>query len=368
MIHTVPTRTLVQRAPAFLGKAALLSGFGLVLFIVGVASALFPQLSARLAPFLALGVVFFVALLASRDTPISERLRLWWLTALLMIFALWPTYMIIKVGDLPALDGRRVIVGLSIVMTFYLLVSRGFVAKALLHPMPGPLKKGFWLVTMFAVLRIASCFVSESPIYSLITVAWEIFYYYSLYFIAALFFTNERFQGRFIRTIILLVVFIGAYVILERLIEKNILADIAPETKGLEDLAIAMQQGRVRDGQFRAQGTFEHPLVMAEFMAMTFCFAMAAVLWPGPRFEKLLGWIAITVAPVAIWFSGTRAGLLALGAGFGVVLMLRFFSTWKKSNNYERSMRKFAFLLVAAGALLGGRTAWGVRRARKSSI
>lgn len=351
MINIAPSRTLMERTPAFLGKAFLLAGFGFALLVVGVACAVFPQLAARLSPFLALGVVFFVALLASRDTPISQRFRLWWLTALLAMFALWPTYMIIKIGDLPALDGRRVLVGLSIVLAFYLTVSRGFIAKALLSPEPGPLKKGFWIVTIFAGLRLASCFVSQSPIYSLITVAWEIFYFYSLFFISALFFTDERFNERFIRTMLLLVVFIGLYVFLERAIEKNILAEIAPDTKGLEDLALAMQQGRIRDGQFRAQGTFEHPLVMAEFMAMAFCFGMAAVLWPGPRFEKLLGWVAVFVAPVAIWFSGTRAGLIALGGGFGVVLMLKFFSTRKKSNKYESSMRKFAFVLVSAGAL-----------------
>ncbi|WP_018410779.1 O-antigen ligase family protein [Methyloversatilis thermotolerans] len=351
MIQTTHPRTLLQRTPVLLGKAVLLAGFGFILFLFGVASALFPQFSARLAPFLAIGVVFFVALLASRDTPISERFRLWWMTALLVIFALWPTYMIIKVGKLPALDGRRVIVGLSIVLTFYLLVSRGFVAKALLRPQPGPLKTGFWIITVLMLLRLASCFVSKSEIYSVVTVAWEIFYFYSIYFISALFFTGENFQGRFLRTTLVLVLLIGFYVFVERVLERNFLADIAPETQGLEDLSLAMQQGRVRDGQFRTQGTFEHPLVMAEFMAMAFCFGMAAVLWPGPRFEKFLGWIVIFAAPICIWFSGTRAGLLALGAGLGVVLLLRFFSTRKKSNKYEKSMRKFAFFMVAAGAL-----------------
>lgn len=350
-MNSATMRSVAERTPLLLGKTLLFAIFGFGLFVVGVACAVLPQLSIRVAPFLAIAVVFFVALLASKDIPVSDRFRLWWLTALLLIFALWPSYMIFKFGQLPALDGRRLIVGLSIVLTFYLLVSRSSVAKSLLHPEPGPLKTGFWIVTFFVVLRLASCFVSESTIYSLTRVAWDIFYYYSMFFVAALFFQDEKFQERFGRTLIFTVVLIGCYVILERILERNILADHAPSTQEYEDLAIAMQQGRIRDGNYRAQGTFEHPLVMAEFMAAAFCFGLATVLWPKSKIESLFGWLAILIAPIAIWFSGTRAGLFALFGGLGVVILLRFFAAQKKSNSYGKSMRKFAFLVVATGAL-----------------
>lgn len=345
-------RTLAERTPMLLGKSLLLLIFGFGLIVVGIACALFPQLSVRLAPFIAIGVVFFVALLAARDTPVSENFRAWWLTALLLIFALWPSYMIFKFGQLPAVDGRRLIVGLSIVLTFYLLVSRSSVATLLLNPESGPLKKGFWIVTAFVLLRVASCFISEATIYSITRVAWEIFYYYSMFFVAALFFQEERYQDGFAKTLIFAALVVAAFVIVERILQRNILAEHAPSVQEYEELAIAMQQGRIRDGNYRAQGTFEHPLVMAEFMAMAFCFGLAMVLWPKSKLEFIFGLVAVTLSPIAIWFSGTRAGILALGAGFGVVVLLRFFSAQKRATAYERSIRKFAFLLALSGVLI----------------
>lgn len=340
-------RTLAERTPRILGKTALIVLFAFCLLVVGIASALFPQLSVRLAPFLVIGIVFFIAVLAYGNKELSEKFRRWWLTGLLVMFSLWPSYMIFKFGQLPAIDGRRLIVGLSILLTFYLIVSRRSIATRLLHPEPGPLKVGFWIVTVFGLLRLASCFQSDATVYSLTRVAWEVFYYYSMFFISALFFQEERYREYFSRTMMAMIVLIGLYVVGERILQRNLIAEFAPRSLDFEDLSIAMDQGRIRDGKFRAQGTFEHPLVMAEFMSASFCFALSVVLWPRSKIERAIGLIAIIIAPIAIWFSGTRSGLVALAAGFGIVIMLRIFSTQERSGPYARSIRKFAFVTIA---------------------
>ncbi|MCQ9376264.1 O-antigen ligase family protein [Methyloversatilis sp. XJ19-13] len=352
MINIAPSRTLMERTPAFLGKAVLLAGFGFALLVVGVACAVFPQLAARLAPFLVLGVVFFVALLASKDQPLSERFRLWWLSALIVVFALWPTYMIIKVGGLPAIDARRVIAGLSILLTFYLIVSRHSVAQALLHPEPGPLKVGYWLVTFYALLRIASCAVSESPLFSLITVAWEVLYYYSMFFIAAIFFRDSSSAMRFLSLFLWLALFISLFALVERITGKNPLVLYAPKLEGLEALSLALAQTRIRDGVFRAQGTFENPLLLAEFASMAFCFAVASLLWPTTKWIRFVAFCCLIICPAAVWVSGSRAGFIALGAGAGIILMLKVFSSTKNTTVYSRSMRKIGFLFALLGALL----------------
>lgn len=352
MINIAPSRTLMERTPAFLGKAVLLAGFGFALLVVGVACALFPQLAARLAPFLLLGVVFFVALLASKDQPLSERFRLWWLTALVIVFALWPTYMIIKVGGLPALDARRIVAGISLVIMFYMVVSRSSTINKLFSKDNNALRGALWLVGGFSVLRIISCFSSPAPIASLINVGWEFVYYYLMFFLAAIFFSDKAFAFRFSKTVLWMAVLIAIYAIFERISERNILVEISPKLESLENLALSLSQSRIRDGSFRVQGTFEHPLLLAEFSAIAFCIALSTVLWKSKQIPRVLAVACLVFCPLAVWFSGSRAGFIALGAGAGLIVLLKIFSAKKQATVYQNSARKIAFVITALTAIL----------------
>jgi O-antigen ligase len=274
------------------------------------------------------------------------------MTALLVIFALWPTYMIIKVGSLPALDARRVIAALSIALAFYLVVSRRSVAHSLLHPKPGPIRVGYWLIAIYAVLRIASCAVSEVPFFSLISVLWEVLYYYSVFFIAALFFNESPFAKRYVDSILMLAVAISLFAIVERVVGENVLVRFAPKLDGIEALSLALSQSRVRDGLFRAQGTFENPLLLAEFASIAFSFAFASLLWPVSKWVRFLAISCMILCPVSVWISGSRAGFIALGAGAGIVLLLKIFSSSKETTMYGRSMRKIGFVFAILAAVI----------------
>ena len=82
------------------------------------------------------------------------------------------------------------------------------------------------------------------------------------------------------RALFLMMVGIAVLVVVERLKGINPLVVYAPKggTGGPIDAIAAMQSiSRDRDGQFRAQGTFEHPITLAEYASIVSCFAAASI-------------------------------------------------------------------------------------------
>jgi O-antigen ligase len=108
---------------------------------------------------------------------------------------------------------------------------------------------------------------------------------------------------------------------------------------------------RARDGYFRAQGTFEHPLVLAEFSAMTACFGLASMLFPGGRLRRLIGFLTLALAILSAWLSGSRAAFVALGLGLTVVFLLWMYHSKGRVRQSAGALRRLFFLLSLCGVV-----------------
>lgn len=345
----------VWRAPSHktIGEHAISSVLIVVaclfLALIGAVSVIAPEFIAKLSSVFLLVTALLVGGLARTARAISVGFLEKWVTILLAALAFWPSFLLLKSGGLPAIDGRRIVVGISLLVAVYLVVSRKEVIQRF-NSASGGLRAGVWIVSLYGLWRLMSCFASPAPLFSFIQVIWEVFYYYSFYFLGYLFFSSDRLRDRQHVVILWLMVFIAAFACVERIIGKNYMVMLAPRNEEFSSIVNSMSSSRIRDGQFRAQGTFEHPLLLAEFSAIASCFAMAYLVWPTKStFQKILAVAALLGALVAAYLSGSRSAYISLAAGLGAVVVLRVFG-----NRIGKSLTSMVFARRLAVMLLAG--------------
>jgi O-antigen ligase len=327
---------------------------GLFLFFIGAATALLPQFVARLILIpIFLALIAFAFLSKSKQDLTDPTLKLW-LLILLATMALWPTYFIIKVGGLPSIEARRIVAGLTMLATLYFVISRESVRFQFKGLFSGYLGVGTLLISGYALLRIASCFVSIAPFSSLILVLWEVLFYYSMFFVGAILFNKKHLQDWVVKIMLILALLISLYSGVEWVMKKNILMQIAPVSDGLSMFQKALAISRVRDGFFRAQGTFEHPLVLAEFAAMSVCFGLSTLLWKGESLTyRLLGFSTFIAALITAFLTGSRSPLLTIAVSTSFIFILWIFANDKAREKSKTGIRKLmAFSTFSALMLL----------------
>lgn len=333
-----------------LGAAGI--GITLGLLFLGWMAAVLPSLVVRFVPFALLAVVMLMAGFFRQSDGISERVSQRWLTLLVVIFVLWPSYMIFKFGSMPAIDGRKIVAAFSLLALFYLAINR----KAIWAAMKGGEDRATRIVCKiilaYVLWRVLSGLFSPAPVESLLSVLWDVLYYYGIFFLAVSTLQTPGAVNRYVRVFLWLVIALALFAIVERVLGRNPLLEFAPRSDGLEDFAAALQITRFRDGVFRSQGTFEHPLLLAEFASIGACFGLAYALWGGVS-GRLVGWLAFVAGVSALVLSGSRSGYLAAGGAITIVAWLWFLRPTKQLSAHASSLRVVTFLggLVLALAL-----------------
>ena len=326
----------------------------LFLFLVGASAALLPQFVARLIIIpIFLALIAFAFLSQSKQDLSDHTLKLW-LAILLATMALWPTYFIIKVGGLPSIEARRIVAGLTMLATLYFVISRESIRMQVKGLFSGYLGIGTLFISGYALFRVISCFASISPVASLMLVFWEVLFYYSMFFVGAILFNQQSLQDWVIKIMLILALLISMYSGVEWVIKKNILMQIAPIADELAMFQKALALSRIRDGFFRAQGTFEHPLLLAEFAAMSVCFGLSTFLWKNKNTSfRLLGFATFVFALIAALLTGSRSPLISISVATSFIIVLWFFANDKAREKSKAGLRKLlAFSTFSAVMLI----------------
>lgn len=301
-----PTRSPVSYLLLILGVG--LAGF--MLLILGALTALAPDLVVRLMPVILVGVVMLSAGFVRTGT-VNRRFVGFWLVAIIVTATLWPSYVSVRLGGLPSIDLRKVVFGLSVLVLLYLAVAQPLISSAWRELTPGA-KWLAWCVLIYGLLRMVSALGSPVPIAAFLAVTWEWVYYYVPFFIALLLMRDAQSRHIFVRSIYLLILVVVAFAIYERFVGANPLVRWASVSGGAQELVAALNLSRVRDGVFRAQATFEHPLLLAEFAAVAAAFTFGQFLNGAASSARVLGLAGFLVAVVAAVLSGSRIALVSL--------------------------------------------------------
>jgi hypothetical protein len=320
----------------------------------GLVAAIFPNFAARLVLAAIVPLILLIALMGRSDKPLNPSLLTLWLVLLTLILACWPSYMFFKLDSLPSVDGRKLMGGFNLVALVYLSINRRILIEPILSAEGGPLRVGLWLLGVFIFWRLASCFITEYPIASVILLLWDIVNYYVLFILGMTAFNSTVLRERFMMCFVAVANCIFVYVMLEWSAGKNWLLELAPRNENFGAFNVMLDLSRIRGDFFRAQGTFEHPLVLAEFAAMVASIGLAMFLYGGGG-RKLIGLLTLLSASAAGYMSGSRVAFIAMGAGLLIVGLFWLCHAGKARSSKMHSLRKlfvmFSLIIAAMAAM-----------------
>lgn len=262
-----------------------------------------------------------------------------------IVFSLWPFYVDIRIQENVGINPQRLIL---IVIGFLFIVSiallKGFERRA--ASVWRENRDIFLPVFIYGCLRLAAGVLGGA--YSFVTVINELVGNLFLMFVSAIVFRDAAHFRRFLICVAWCAGIVAAFAVFERILEYNFLTRFADESTKAGFTALS---DKVRDGVYRVQSTFEHPLSLTQYLAMTI-----------PLLYALRSRVGVLIFPVALllgaalWFTGSRSALVALFLSVVAIVILwahgRYRNqTSRQGRNKYLSILTALYVVVAVGGV-----------------
>lgn len=296
-------------------SAIRLPSFGAVVSAFGIAfTAVLVGLAVPLMPYWITGAlivpVFFGAILLwPPAVRFDSRPLRWALAFFLLAYSIWPQYSAFKVPGLPAVEPQRVVFGILIVWSFFLVVNnpaaRQSLWDALLQSRVQALCIGLIYFLYFARTAFA-----DDVVFREFLIIREILTVVAMYPVALLA-IRCRNDVKFIFAVFaLMAIVVSAMAIVESLKGQNLFASWVPLNSAYAVWATAE---RIRDGAYRAQAVFDNPLLLVDFLATVWPIALAVALTQSySAICRAVGFFAAIAVPIALIKSGSRSSYIVL--------------------------------------------------------
>ena len=351
----------IDTAPVFsLARMARSVGFSaaLTLYVAlgAAASVIYPPLGAAFLVPIALGIVAVAP--AAKASP--RRLALTLLTAAAFLMPLWPAYLFIKVGPMPALvPPRLVLYAVSALWAYDMTFSRLRRAQFIFAVRKSGAVSAL-LFVLFA-LGLLSLPFSEGrsiaiPEFIRQSVIWLVPYCAVLTYCR-----RQRDFALLMKALVIGAIPVALIAIAEaashQLLANLLSPFIADDAEWLRNV----QSLKIRDGAFRAQSTHTHPLSMGEHVAFTaplaLAFALSARKWQ-TRALWMAAFAAFALAAVA---TNARGAIIVMILSVGVMSgILLWRALQRTSATRWRPLVGLAFLAAVAISPLASVAAYGV--------
>ncbi len=298
---------------------------------------------------------------------LEQLLRLSFLVFCCFVFFLvaFPAYGELKIGGSPNLAPSRLLRLAMLGLMLLVLMIKPF-RQSLTHQNERDARLLFWLVAAFWMWVLPLVlFHAASFGYTLSKLRNEVVPVWISFWLAVVLVRRPSQVDSLVNVLawsaIVLLGVMGVEVVLRRNVFDGLLQveNISTQLAFLEDL---------RDGFYRAKGTFQHPLVLAHFLvSFGLLFLAKGLFHPKPLGAgakwSLLGGICLS----CVYFTNTRSGL-AIGVVFGVLLLSLRYLVWLRgfANQVMAMMLRLQLMwlpiLAAGGAyvladLMAGRSA-----------
>lgn len=269
--------------------------------IAGLLAAVITPLAAAASLVALLICVVVLGAFQRVQTGISDLAKRRYVWCMLFITISWPTYIALLMPGLPRLDPRRLLAMSTLLALVYLFVGRSSV-RARVRQLPPSALVAVLLLGLMTLWRLLSVFLTVPFGPAATAFFWE-FAGYTTTFLFALWVLD----GAAARTALSRALYVAALVcallaLMEFVFKRNLITDALLRFSNDSEMTVAMGLTRIRDGLLRAQATFEHPLLLAEFGAVVFCLALARIV-----FSRLAG------APSLLAWGGLVSSLLCMG-------------------------------------------------------
>jgi hypothetical protein len=336
-------------APYSPARIAGIAGFGLGLTLyaalAAAATIIFPPLGA--AFLLPLAVAIIAVAPAARATP--RRLAFSLLVVSALLLPVWPVYLFVKLGPLPIVTPPRLFLyAASLLWTYDMTFSPWRRAQFAFAVKKSGAATG--LVFLFFALGLFSLPLAEGRSMAIPEFVRQLIIWLIPFCVVLTYCRRQRDFVLLMRVFTLGAAIVALIAIAEaasgRLLADILSPFIADDAEWLRNV----QEAKVRDGVFRAQGSHTHPLSLGEHLAMSAPFALAFLL-SARRFKARAFWsaalITIVLAAVATNSRGAMLVMALTLAAMGALLGYRFLSRAAVSR-----WRPLAGLIAAVGLAL----------------
>ncbi len=302
---------------------------GMMVCLLGAAVAILPSgIMARFAiiAFAAISILLAWAF-RTRQNSAPEGFLLTGLMMVVSLSVLWPRYIYFHYAGLPSVN----IFTLATMAGNYVLVVLMAYSPKFSGRVFGSFSSSGWIgrsVMLWLAWRLFACLLGSTPIYSLVGFVREVIYITSFLLFGSVLSVLDGGPKWLVRMLLICGILVGVAGVIEAFTQYNFFVPFA--TAGEEGdpsgSLIGIAADKIRGGAFRAQSTFDHPIVFAQYVAALLPLAVYGFLHESSKFWRLVAIVAMPVALLAVAKAGSRAGygsiLVAFGA-MGVVLWSR---------------------------------------------
>ena len=317
----------------------------------GAAGALLPNgLSFRLF------LLLFVGMSLVGSWALRSKSNTVWLNFIFISLAtaisfsvLWPRYIFLHLSGLPSVNPLTLAtMGCLYLSLVSLIFSPHFSARVISAvTSTGQVPK--W-IAMYLLWRLMACFLGETPALSVIGFVKELVYVNSFILFGYIFASQKNGGLVLFRILTICGVFVGLAGIYEAFTEHNLFSRFASagEDGDVSGALANIAAEKVRAGAYRAQSTFDHPIVFAQFVAALIPISLYGILREKSLFWRLVALASLPIALLSILKSGSRAGIVSVVVAFGLVAVVM----WLRALVHGRLTKIVAF--VSLPALMGG--------------
>lgn len=294
-------------------------------FIVGALAAVMPAGTvARLGAFPILfgALLLLWAMPKRKESP--DALLNGLLLILLALINLWPQYVFYRFGGLPAINPTKLAWLSFLLVSFFCVIScRQPVERLFRRCAAHSALIGSVCFLMF--WRIVSSLAGDEPLAQTWQLGSEIITFYVIFFMALAVLRDEKDVFRVLAVLVVVAALQATLASYESVVKHTLFDKFISVSQ--ED-AVTLQSALIekfRGGHYRAQGTFEHPMVLAEFLAMMVPLAVAVFLRSKTFFLRCIAAGFVPLAVAMIVASRSRSGIAVLLAAVllvGLLLML----------------------------------------------
>ena len=314
--------------------------------LVGGLAALLPiGLYLRLSlPIIGLGVLFFAWSLRDEKNAGMPGMVYAGLLTLVALSVLWPRYIFIHKAGLPGVNPFTLLtMGMLALVLIHLLTVPSYGRKVLMVFQAG--RGTVLLVITWFLWRVFTSLLGVYPLASVVDLAKEVVYIGSFVLFGLAVFSEPN-GGRHVLRILVGCGLIASLIgLAEGFAGRNLVASMIPVGAGSAEAASTLANialDKVREGGFRAQSVFSHPILFAQYSAAMVPLALFCMARDRSWLWRIAAALALPLALLAILKSGSRAGIVSVVIACGVTGAI----WWLRSIVIGRTSRLLAILAL----------------------
>jgi len=293
-------------------------------------------------------IVTFYFLPKTNSFPETLLLRL--ILIWLPLTVLWPFFVVVQAPGIDIHPSRLILLALVLLWIYYIFKSDLFRSRLTEY---NQLYRFFFLFIMLLLLtKFSGVLVSSYPIAAFNGFFKEL----TEVFIPAFLFLALVKKREILDKVISILTWVGVIVVLiglwEYQIQTTVFQAYLPSfLTGSKEHILESIAPKIRDGEYRLQSLFGHPLSYAQYLALIFPFFIYQFFKRKQKLYKAF-WLLISLALIFVMFgTGSRSVMPALIVELGVLLVMMIFIFLK---NNKSSFLGWLYIVLSPVVLIGG--------------